>query len=31
MAGKGDKTRPTNKKKYDEGYERVFGKKKEKK
>jgi len=28
MAGKGDTPRPVDKKKYDEGYERVFGKKK---
>lgn len=25
MAGKGDKYRPVNKKKYDENYERIFG------
>jgi len=25
--GKGDKPRPTDKKKYDEGYDRIFGKK----
>ena len=24
--GKGDKTRPTDKKKFDEGWERIFGK-----
>ena len=27
MAGKGSKQRPTNKKKFDEAYERIFGKK----
>lgn len=29
-AGKGDRRRPVNKKKYDEGYERIFGKKEHK-
>ena len=29
--GKGDKQRPTDKKKFDEGYERIFGDKKKKK
>lgn len=27
--GKGSKTRPTDKKKYDDNYDRIFGKKKE--
>ena len=27
--GKGDKQRPTDKQKYDENYDRIFGKKKE--
>ena len=27
--GKGDKQRPTDKKKFDEGWDRIFGKKKE--
>jgi len=27
-AGKGDSQRPTDQQKYDEGYERIFGKKK---
>lgn len=30
MAGKGDRYRPVNKKKYDENYERIFPSKKEK-
>lgn len=29
--GKGSQQRPTDKKKFDEGYERIFGNKKEKK
>lgn len=29
--GKGSRTRPTDKKKYDENYQRIFGKKKKKK
>lgn len=28
MSGKGSKQRPTDKKKFDENYERIFGKKK---
>jgi len=28
--GKGDKPRPTDKKKFDEGWERIFGKKEKK-
>lgn len=27
MSGKGSKQRPTDKQKFDEGYERIFGKK----
>lgn len=30
MAGKGDKPRPVNKKKYDENFDRIFNKKKKK-
>jgi hypothetical protein len=30
MAGKGDKPRPINKKKYDENFDRIFNKKKKK-
>jgi len=30
MAGKGDRPRPVNKKRYDENYEKIFGKKDEK-
>lgn len=29
MSGKGSKQRPTDKEKFDEGYDRIFGKKKE--
>jgi len=29
-AGKGSKTRPTDKKKFDESFDRIFGKKKKK-
>jgi hypothetical protein len=29
MSGKGSKQRPTDKKKYDESWDRIFGKKKE--
>lgn len=28
MSGKGSKQRPTDKQKFDEGYDRIFGKKK---
>lgn len=30
MSGKGDKQRPTDKQKFDEGWDKIFGKKKEK-
>lgn len=29
MSGKGSKQRPTDKEKFDEGYDRIFGKKKD--